>query len=124
MSWIILATQLSMPMALGVPIPDVRAIFSADDMPAYVQAAGVTRSVPTRTTVRLDGIPQDCGVERTSGDPKLDLYTCAIILQRARFSPAKWVDGSPVEAIIRVPVTWSSAEFSESGAQKAFPPDL
>jgi hypothetical protein len=125
MLWIILAAQLSMPVATGLSIPDVRAIFSADDMPTYVQEAGITRFVPTRTTVRSDGTAQDCGVERTSGDAKLDLYTCAIILKRAKFEPAKWIDGTPVYAIVRVPITWSiGGAPAESEVQKAYPPDL
>jgi hypothetical protein len=125
MIWIILAARLSVPLAIGVPIPDVRAIFSADDMPAYVQSAGVTRFVSTRTTVRPDGALQDCAAERGSGDAKLDLYTCAIILKRAKFEPAKWVDGSPAYAIVRAPVTWAvDGEPSESEVEKAYPPDM
>jgi hypothetical protein len=125
MLWIILAAQLSLPVAIGVPIPDVRVIFSPDDMPGYVQSAGITRFVSTRTTIRPDGAPQDCAAERSSGDAKLDLYTCAIILKRAKFEPAKWVDGSPAYAIVRAPVTWAVAgEPSESEVEKAYPPDM
>jgi hypothetical protein len=125
MFWIILAAQISMPVALGVPIPDVRAVFSSDDMPAYVQIAGVTRFVFTRTTVRADGTPQDCTAETASGDPKLDAYTCAIIVKRARFEPAKWVDGSPAYAILRVPVIWAiGGAPAEGQVEKAYPPDI
>jgi hypothetical protein len=68
---------------------------------------------------------QDCAAERSSGDAKLDLYTCAIILKRAKFEPAKWVDGSPAYAIVRAPVTWAVAgEPSESEVEKAYPPDM
>lgn len=123
--WIVLAVQLSLPIAVGLPLPDVRAVFSADDMPAYVQQAGVTRFVQTRTTVAADGTPQDCGAEKGSGDPKLDAYTCAIILNRAKFQPARWVDGSPVYAVLRVPVTWAiGAEPSKTENEQAYPADM
>ena len=125
MLWIVLATQLSLPVPLGVPFPDVRAVFSSEDMPAYVQIAGINRFVSTRTTVRPNGTTQDCTVEGGSGDAKLDAYTCSIILQRAKFQPAKWVDGSPAYAVLRVPVTWSiGGPASNRELQKAYPPDL
>ena len=125
MFWIVLAAQLSAPISIGGRIPDIRTVFSADDMPVYVQQAGITRFVPTRTTVGPDGRPQDCGVERTSGDAKLDVYTCAIILRRAKFEPAKWLDGSPAYAIVRSPVTWSvNGAPSDGEVEKAYPPDM
>src|SRR5579875_2069435 len=99
MLWMLVAAQLAMPTPLGLPVPDVRALFSFDDMPAYVQSAGITRFVATRTTVRADGTVQDCTAERGSGDPNLDRYTCAITVKRARFVPAKWIDGSSSYAV-------------------------
>lgn len=125
MFWMLVAAQLAMPVPLGVRFPDVRAVFSPDDMPAYVQLAGITRFVATRTTVGPDGLPQDCTIERDSGDPKLDAYTCAIIVKRAKFEPAKWLDGSPAYGVLRVPVTWAiGSEAAESEVQKAYPPDM
>ena len=125
MLWITLAAQLSLPTALGLPIPDARAVFSTDDMPAYVQIAGITRFVPTRTTIGEDGIARDCSVERSSGDGKLDAYTCAIILKRAKFQPAKWPDGTPAYGVLRLPVTWAIGEQpSEKEVQAAFPADM
>jgi hypothetical protein len=94
-------------------------------MPAYVQEAGITRFVATRTTVRPDGRPQDCTVDPTSGDAKLDAYTCAIILRRAKFEAAKWIDGSPAYGVIRAPVIWSvGGPPSDSEIEKAYPPDM
>ena len=128
MFWIAFAAQLSsasLPVPLGFPLPDVRAVFSADDMPAYVQIAGINRIVATRTTVRPDGTVQDCTLERGSGDAKLDAYTCAIIVRRAKFQPAKWVDGTPAYGVIRVPVTWAiGGPPSKSEVQEAYPADM
>jgi TonB family protein len=125
MIWI-LAAQLSLPLVLGLQYPDVRAVFSADDYPAYLQQAGQSGTVYTRTTVRPDASIQSCAVERSSGDPKLDSYTCGIIVQRAKFAPAKWTNGSPAFGVIRVPVSWviSSGPPSEEAMLRATIPDL
>jgi TonB family protein len=123
MFWIILAaaTQLSMPVALGLRYPDVRGIFSSDDFPAYMQAAGTTRSVDIRVVVQPDGILKDCEIESSSGDTGLDRYTCGLIMKRARFSPAKWLDGSPAYGVIRVPVVWAAGS---PPSRKTTPADL
>jgi TonB family protein len=107
MFWIALAAQISAATLVGGRVPDVRAVFSADDMPARVQREGVSRTVYTRTVVRPDGTTQGCGIEESSGDTGLDGYTCALIVRRAKFAAAKWSDGSAVYGVIRVPVTWA-----------------
>lgn len=123
--WLALSAQFSLPIALGVPVPDVRAVFSANDMPIYVMEEGVTRFVLAQTTVSSDGKLQDCGVEKSSGDAKLDAQTCAIILRRAKFQAATWVDGSPAYAVLHVPVTWAvDVEPSKSDEERAYPPDM
>lgn len=125
MFWIAFAAQLSLPVPVGVRIPDVRAVFSPDDMPDYVQIAGINRIIATRTTIRPDGAPQDCTQDRASGDRKLDAYTCAIILKRAKFEPARWIDGSQVYAVLRTPVTWAiGGPASKSEFEEAYPPDM
>jgi hypothetical protein len=119
MLWIVLAAQMSLPT------PDPRMVFSADDMPAYVQREGINRFIFTRTTVRSDGTPQDCSSERSGGDPKLDSLTCAIILKRARFQPAKWIDGSPAYAVFRTPVSWViGGPPSKRELRRAYPADI
>lgn len=122
---IIAASQLSLPAVFGTPYPEVAAVFSPDDMPAYVQINGITQFVLTRTTIAPNGTTQDCVAERSSGDPKLDALTCSIILRRAKFRPAKWIDGSPAYSIARGPITWAiGSPPSEREHRKAFPPDL
>jgi TonB family protein len=125
MLWFALAALASLP-ALVNGRPDVRAIFTVDDFPAYLQQAGVSRTVYTRTTVRPDGSLESCAVEASSGDTKLDAYTCALIVKRAKFRPATWSDGTPVYGVIRVPVGWtiSNAPIPEEDRLKATTPDL
>jgi hypothetical protein len=102
-----LAAQFTLPIPANGRVPDVRALFTADDVPGYLVSQGeVDRTVYTRTTVRPDGIIQGCAVEGSSGDPRLDAYTCALIVRRAKFLPARWTDGSAAYGVIRVPVRW------------------
>src|SRR5262245_48298994 len=126
MWWIAVAGQLSNAVPVGLPFPDVRAVFTTNDMPAHVQAAGITRFVLTRLTVGPGGNLQDCAVERPSGDGQLDATTCRIFSKRARkFQPAKWVDGSAAYGVIRVPVTWAiGGEPSKHDLELAYPPDM
>lgn len=126
MLWIALAAQLSVPVPANNRLRDVRAVFSFDDFPAFLLTAGVSRTVYTRTTVRPDGSIQNCVAETTSGDPKLDAYTCAIIVKRARFLPARWIDGSPAYGVIRVPVSWTigNGPPSEAEVLRSHVPDL
>lgn len=95
----LLAAQLSQPLRLNFA-------YSADDMPGYVQVAGVSRRVGIRLTVGLDGKVEDCDVEDPSGDRKLDAFTCELAVRRSKYQPARWIDGSPVTGVDRMPVRW------------------
>ena len=126
MMWLAIAAQLSVPVAANGAVPDVRTVFSVDDFPAYLQRAGVSRIVYTRTTVRPDGAIQSCITEVSSGDAVLDAYTCGIIVRRAKFRPATWNDGTPVYGVIRVPVSWRIGNSAPSHEEslRATAPDL
>jgi hypothetical protein len=100
---LVLAAQLSAPMPINQRVPDVRAIFTAQDFPDYLTGS---RTVYTRTIVRPDGSIQGCTAEVSSGDAWLDAYTCKLIVKRTKFGPAKWSDGSPVYGVVRFPVGW------------------
>lgn len=126
MVWLALAALFSLPVPVGVRLPDVRAIFTVDDFPEYLQLAGQSRIVYTRTTVRPDGTIQGCVTELSSGDAKLDAYTCQLILKRAKFAPAMWPDGSSAYGVIRVPISWlvTNGPLPDDALLKATTPDL
>jgi hypothetical protein len=109
MLWILLALQLSIPVLL-------KPVFSPDDVPQYIAQGDIARDVYFRTTVRPDGTIQGCTVEVSSGDPALDAYTCALVVKRAAFHPAKSIDGSPAFGVIRLPATWASSNASAERA--------
>jgi len=127
MIWMLLAAQLSAPVPLNNRIPDVRVLVSYEDFPAYlVQQGELWRTVYTRTTVRDDGSVINCAAEVSSGDAKLDAYTCALIVKRAKFAPAKWIDGAPVYSVLRFPVSWTITNSmpSDEDRLKAVIPDI
>lgn len=126
MFWFALASLMSIPLVSNAHLPDVRAVFSADDFPDYLQRAGVSRIVYTRTVVKPDGTIQACVTEVTSGDRKLDALTCNIILKRAKFVPAKWPDGTAVYGVIRMPISWlvTDGRLPDDALVKATAPDL
>jgi TonB family protein len=120
MFWIILAAQLASPV-----VSNPAAIMRDDDFPADAVRRGINRFVAFRTTVRPDGTIQDCTIERPSGDPKLDTLSCAIILKRAKFEPAKWIDGTPVYGVYRSNFSWTVGRApSEKELEKAYPADM
>jgi len=121
-----LASLMSLPQPTNARLPDVRAIFSADDFPAYLQREGVSRIVYVRATVRPDGTLVSCGAEVSSGDSKLDAYTCELIVKRARFGVAKWPDGTPVYGVLRVPISWviSDSPLPVDALLNATTPDM
>jgi hypothetical protein len=120
-----LAAQFSLPALTDTRVPDVRAVFSGNDVPAYLVDQGrVDLTVYTRTTVRPDGRIQNCVAETSSGDPRLDAYTCALIVKRAKFLPARWVDGSAAYGVIRMPVRWTVGDGPPPEGGKSNVPDL
>jgi protein TonB len=48
--------------------------------------------------VQLDGRATDCKINRSSGDPIVDAWTCRLVEQRVRFRPARDARGQPYVA--------------------------
>lgn len=98
---LLLASQLAAPTTLGPAN-----WYKADDYPIQYIQAGRSFDISLRATVRPDGGLQGCAIEKSSGEKDFDKYNCALLLSRARFSPAKDRDGRPVLGIYRSRVTW------------------
>jgi hypothetical protein len=98
MFWIVLAAQLSAPQPIKYPH-----WFSLDDNPAYLVTS---KGLIIRAVVRPDGALQGCEIEASSGDQRLDSFTCRLVTERARYSHARWIDGSPAYGVDRMRVIW------------------
>lgn len=96
------ATLLSQPQRLNFD-----KWISPDDMPAVVQMTGVSRRVITRINVGPDGAIRSCEVAIASGDDALDRHTCKLVMERGKYTPAKWIDGSATYGIDRVTYNWA-----------------
>lgn len=118
-------SQFVSPVIDGQRSGDVRAIFSYEDFPPFLMRSEGSWLVYSRTTVRPDGSIQSCGAEISSGDRRLDDYTCKIIARRAKFRPARWGDGTPVHSVVRLPISWIITDRSPAGLARDLPmPDL
>jgi protein TonB len=60
-------------------------------------------------SLRLDtsGMPTECRVTRSSGDPYVDSGLCPLIYRRLRFRPALDADGHPIPYRLDYVANWS-----------------
>ena len=107
----IVAAQFAAPVPVE-PYP----WFSSKDVPGIIRMRGGELMVGTRTVFRPDGTVQSCDIERSSGDPKIDSYTCDLIEKRAKVRPARWLDKSPAYGVFRLPVAWTTGSRHFAGA--------
>lgn len=57
--------------------------------------------------IDTDGMPTNCRVTRSSGDPYVDGGLCPIIYRRLRFRPALDADGRPIPYRLNYVANWS-----------------
>lgn len=81
-------------------------LIGQDDYPPAAIMAGEQGSVGFRLTVGPSGRVTGCSILKSSGSQSLDIATCRILRSRARFTPAKAADGTPVESSVDDSVTW------------------
>jgi periplasmic protein TonB len=80
---------------------------TTDDYPAAALRSGDHGRTGFRLDIGTDGKPTACTVTASSGSDELDKATCRLLMRRARFHPAKGVDGTPVVASYSNGVTWA-----------------
>lgn len=88
------------------PIGEPSAWISAADYPAKMIAADVEGTASVKLTVSAAGAPTDCTVRTSSGSEELDVLTCSLLMQRARFKPATGADGRATEAFFSTRIRW------------------
>ncbi len=82
----------------SMPQGTVAGLFHGNDYPESSIRAGNSGMVVVLFTVGVDGRVSDCKPVGPSGDKALDHKTCSILMERARFTPAVGLDGSPTPA--------------------------
>ena len=102
---LLLASQLASPTIVGPAN-----WYTPDDYPIEYIHDGRSFVVRLRATVRADGSLQGCAIEESSGEKDFDKYNCALLLKRAKFTPAKDKDGRPTLGVYRGHVTWAVSD--------------
>jgi TonB family protein len=80
--------------------------FSTDDYPPTAAARGAQGTAGFRLSIGADGAVTGCTITRSAGDAALDAATCAILLGRARYEPARDAAGQAVPGKDSGRVTW------------------
>ena len=93
------------PTPLANPASWVR----SGDYPTAMLNLGKQALVNFRLSVDAQGIPTACEVQRSYNDKKFDEATCAILMRRARFSPALDSEEKPVASYYLNTVRWIMA---------------
>ena len=99
MFWLALAAQLSGPVPL-------KPLLGPDDVPTRLVEPNVLQRVGIALTVTPNGKIQGCAVEKSSGNSKLDSYTCEVAARRAKFKPPTHIDGAAAYLIYRADINW------------------
>lgn len=92
---VLLAALLAAAAQAGTPKQRARSavplatLFSDTDYPASAVRNHEQGSVAFRLRVGADGRPSGCSVTGSSGSSILDTTTCALLMERARFEPAR-----------------------------------
>jgi protein TonB len=81
-----------------VPVALIRGISGRDYPPAVRDSWPRGGVVFLRLRIEPNGRPSRCDVMRGFGNPAIDQWTCALIMQRGMFRPALDARGVPVSA--------------------------
>jgi TonB family protein len=103
----------AIPTAAGAQ-PPVRAqsaqtlasLFSHEDYPADAVRNYEQGAVSFRLDISAEGRPTECLVVQSSGSPSLDSSTCRLLLERARFRPARDAEGKPASDRVSGRIVW------------------
>ncbi|WP_164521720.1 energy transducer TonB [Sphingomonas sp. ABOLE] len=90
----------------------------------YPKSAAVERRAGLlRYSLEVDpkGFPVKCSILRSSSHEELDREACVLMLQRARFSPARDADGKPITADFSGVVLWNSGAGGSGNVQPTSP---
>ncbi|HEX9964463.1 MAG TPA: energy transducer TonB [Allosphingosinicella sp.] len=82
------------------------ALFSHEDYPADSVRNYEQGSVSFRLDISAEGRPTECLVVQSSGSISLDSTTCRLLMERARFRPARDAEGKTASDRISGRIVW------------------
>jgi len=102
-----LSASAAPPQAEARQAPAHLSSYIADaDYPALAIARGEEGTVEFELGISAAGLPSDCRVTRSSGSQLLDETTCRLLVERARFRPARDRAGRPVPDRVTSRIRW------------------
>lgn len=87
---------------------DLRRMFSSADYPTQAVFSGDGGTVKIALLVDETGKVADCSIVQTSGVAVLDSQSCAVLKERAKFTPAVGKDGKPAKDAFIQRITWKT----------------
>ena len=93
--------------AVGAPqSAQLRGLVSPGDYPADALRNGEQGTVIFALKIGIDGLPKQCLIVQSSKSESLDRATCAVMMKRARFKPARDSHGVAVEDVYQGQLNW------------------
>jgi TonB family protein len=87
-------------------VANLASYFSDNDYPEDAIYRGLSGTTGLALLINEEGKVADCMVVQTSGQAGLDTQSCAIIKRRARFTPARGIDGKPTKDRVTSRISW------------------
>jgi TonB family protein len=81
-------------------------LFSTNDYPGISVRKGESGTVGVVLLIDEGGKVADCMVTETSGHAALDTQTCAVVMRRAKYTPAIGEDGKPAKGADTARIRW------------------
>jgi TonB family protein len=94
----------------AAPVAPLAGYVTSDDYPSDALDKGEQGTVEFLLTIGVDGAPTDCAVTNSSGSSSLDSASCRIMIERARFKPAKNATGKTVVGTYTGRISWRTEE--------------
>ena len=81
-------------------------LFTAADYPVNALKDGRMGRAHVRLRIDEAGAITECSILRSSGSTELDAATCKVLNERAKFEPARDVDGKATRGIVVTAIRW------------------
>lgn len=94
-------------VTLASPLDGQASWITTDDYPSAAIVMGAQGTSVVRMRISAEGRPASCRGVRSSGTIMLDQRTCRLLMQRARYSPARDASGNAIETVVSQTVVYS-----------------
>jgi hypothetical protein len=89
------------------PVTSPATWVSSSDLPRQFNNMPRPLTVEMGLNLNSSGVPTNCTVLSSSGEPLLDLQSCRVLMARARYTPARDSNGAAVPAFVSRNIRWS-----------------